>query len=93
MELSNIIYKSKEMELSECGGTDLQSQHSRVSAEGGMVRGQDQPRLYNKSLPQNKNHGEVIRWIMETWGSDEMNYDMCMKMELCDCSHEELQKH
>lgn len=34
MELSNIIYKSKEKELSECGGTDLQSQHSGVSAEG-----------------------------------------------------------
>lgn len=57
MELSNIIYKSKEMELCECGGTDLQSQHSGVSAEGGVVRGQDQPRLYNKK----KKPGEVIR--------------------------------
>lgn len=38
------------MELCECGGTDLQSQHSGVSAEGGVVRGQDQPRLYNKKM-------------------------------------------
>lgn len=38
------------MELCECSGTDLQSQHSGVSAEGGVVRGQDQSRLYNKKM-------------------------------------------
>lgn len=58
------------MELCECGGTDLQSQHLGVSAEGGVVRGQEQPRLYNKKK--------------KTWGSNQMNYGMCMKMKLCD---------
>lgn len=58
------------MELCECGGTDLQSQHSGVSAEGGVVRGQNQPRLYNKKKKK-------------TRGSDQMNYGVRMEMKLC----------
>lgn len=83
MELSNIIYRSKEMDLCECGGTDLQSQHSGVSAKGGVVWGQNQPRLYNKKKKRN-----LGKWSNELRHAYENE-----TLWLCDYSHEELQKH
>lgn len=51
------------------------------SGEDRGVRGQDQPRLYNKNLPQ-KCIREVIRWLMT-----------CVWKWNSDCSHEKIQKH
>lgn len=53
------------MELSECGGTHSQSQHSGVSA-GGESEVKTSLRYITRVCLKKKKPGEVIRWIM-TW--------------------------